>query len=187
MEKRNDIQKILISEEQLAAKVAELGAAISRDYEGKKLMILGVLKGSVVFMADLLRHITIPVEMDFMAVSSYGAGVKTTGVVKILKDLDRLIEGYHVLVVEDILDSGMTLSYLTELLRDRGPASVRIATLLDKPERRKVDIAPDYVGFTVPDEFVVGYGLDYAELYRNLPYVGIHRRYRAHYLLHADA
>ena len=148
MEKRNDIQKILISEEQLAAKVAELGAAISRDYEGKKLMILGVLKGSVVFMADLLRHITIPVEMDFMAVSSYGAGVKTTGVVKILKDLDRLIEGYHVLVVEDILDSGMTLSYLTELLRDRGPASVRIATLLDKPERRKVDIAPDYVGFT---------------------------------------
>ncbi len=173
MEKRNDIQKILISEEQLAAKVAELGAAISRDYEGKKLMILGVLKGSVVFMADLLRHITIPVEMDFMAVSSYGAGVKTTGVVKILKDLDRLIEGYHVLVVEDILDSGMTLSYLTELLRDRGPASIRIATLLDKPERRKVDIAPDYVGFTVPDEFVVGYGLDYAELYRNLPYVGI--------------
>ena len=145
MEKRNDIQKILISEEQLAAKVAELGAAISRDYEGKKLMILGVLKGSVVFMADLLRHITIPVEMDFMAVSSYGAGVKTTGVVKILKDLDRLIEGYHVLVVEDILDSGMTLSYLTELLRDRGPASVRIDTLLDKPERRKVDIAPDYV------------------------------------------
>ena len=173
MEKRNDIQKILISEEQLAAKVAELGAAISWDYEGKKLMILGVLKGSVVFMADLLRHITIPVEMDFMAVSSYGAGVKTTGVVKILKDLDRLIEGYHVLVVEDILDSGMTLSYLTELLRARGPASVRIATLLDKPERRKVDIAPDYVGFTVPDEFVVGYGLDYAELYRNLPYVGI--------------
>ncbi len=173
MEKRNDIQKILISEEQLAAKVAELGAAISRDYEGKKLMILGVLKGSVVFMADLIRQITIPVEMDFMAVSSYGAGVKTTGVVKILKDLDRLIEGYHVLVVEDILDSGMTLSYLTELLRDRGPASVRIATLLDKPERRKVDIAPDYVGFTVPDEFVVGYGLDYAELYRNLPYVGI--------------
>ncbi len=173
MEKRNDIQKILISEEQLAAKVAELGAAISWDYEGKKLMILGVLKGSVVFMSDLLRRITIPVEMDFMAVSSYGAGVKTTGVVKILKDLDRLIEGYHVLVVEDILDSGMTLSYLTELLRDRGPASVRIATLLDKPERRKVDIAPDYVGFTVPDEFVVGYGLDYAELYRNLPYVGI--------------
>ena len=173
MEKHSDIQSVLISEEALAAKVAEMGQAISRDFAGKKLIVIGVLKGSVVFMADLLRHITIPVEMDFMAVSSYGAGVKTTGVVKILKDLDRLIEGYHVLVVEDILDSGMTLSYLTELLRDRGPASVRIATLLDKPERRKVDIAPDYVGFTVPDEFVVGYGLDYAELYRNLPYVGI--------------
>ena len=124
-------------------------------------------------MADLIRQITIPVEMDFMAVSSYGAGVKTTGVVKILKDLDRLIEGYDVLVVEDILDSGMTLSYLTELLRDRNPASIHIATLLDKPERRKVEIKPDYVGVTIPDEFVVGYGLDYAELYRSLPYVGI--------------
>ena len=172
MENR-DIKEVLISEEQLAAKVAELGARISKDYEGKKLIILGVLKGSVVFMTDLLRQITIPVEMDFMAVSSYGSGTKTSGVVKILKDLDRLIQGYHVLIVEDILDSGMTLSYLTELLRDRSPASIRIATLLDKPERRKVDIAPDYVGFTVPDEFVVGYGLDYAELYRNLPYVGI--------------
>ena len=173
MEKHSDIQSVLISEEALAAKVAEMGQAISRDFAGKKLIVIGVLKGSVVFMADLIRQITIPVEMDFMAVSSYGAGVKTTGVVKILKDLDRLIEGYDVLVVEDILDSGMTLSYLTELLRDRGPASVRIATLLDKPERRKVEIKPDYVGFTIPDEFVVGYGLDYAELYRSLPYVGI--------------
>ena len=168
-----DIKEVLISEEQLAAKVAELGARISKDYEGKKLIILGVLKGSVVFMTDLLRQITIPVEMDFMAVSSYGSGTKTSGVVKILKDLDRLIQGDHVLIVEDILDSGMTLSYLTELLRDRNPASIRIATLLDKPDRRKVDIKPDYVGFTIPDEFVVGYGLDYAELYRNLPYVGI--------------
>lgn len=173
MEKNQDIKEVLISEEQLAAKVAELGAAISRDYQGKKLIILGVLKGSVVFMADLLRQITVPVEMDFMAVSSYGSGTKTSGVVKILKDLDRLIQGYHVLIVEDILDSGMTLSYLTELLRDRSPASIRIATLLDKPERRKVDIKPDYVGFQIPDEFVVGYGLDYAELYRNLPYVGV--------------
>ena len=172
MENR-DIKEVLISEEQLAAKVAELGARISKDYEGKKLIILGVLKGSVVFMTDLLRHITIPVEMDFMAVSSYGSGTKTSGVVKILKDLDRLIQGYHVLIVEDILDSGMTLSYLTELLRDRNPASIRIATLLDKPDRRKVDIKPDYVGFRIPDEFVVGYGLDYAELYRNLPYVGV--------------
>ena len=173
MEKRSDIREVLISEEQLAAKVVEMGAAISRDYQGKKLMIIGVLKGSVVFMSDLLRRITIPVEMDFMAVSSYGSGTKTSGVVKILKDLDRLIQGYHILIVEDILDSGMTLSYLTELLQDRSPASIRIATLLDKPERRKVDIRPDYVGFQIPDEFVVGYGLDYAELYRNLPYVGV--------------
>ena len=173
MEKHSDIQSVLISEEALAAKVAEMGQAISRDFAGKKLIVIGVLKGSVVFMADLIRQITIPVEMDFMAVSSYGAGVKTTGVVKILKDLDRLIEGYDVLVVEDILDSGMTLSYLTEMLRDRNPASIHIATLLDKPERRKVDIKPDYVGFTIPDDFVVGYGLDYAELYRSLPYVGI--------------
>lgn len=173
MEKRSDIREVLISEEQLAAKVAEMGAAISRDYQGKKLMIIGVLKGSVVFMSDLLRRITIPVEMDFMAVSSYGSGTKTSGVVKILKDLDRLIQGYHILIVEDILDSGMTLSYLTELLQDRSPASIRIATLLDKPERRKVDVRPDYVGFQIPDEFVVGYGLDYAELYRNLPYVGV--------------
>ncbi len=171
--KDSDIKSVLITEEQLAAKVAEMGAQISKDYEGRKLIILGVLKGSVVFMSDLIRSITVPVEMDFMAVSSYGAGVKTSGVVKILKDLDRLIAGYDVLVVEDILDSGMTLSYLTELLRERDPASIRIATLLDKPDRRKVDIKPDYVGFTIPDEFVVGYGLDYAELYRNLPYVGI--------------
>ena len=171
--KDSDIKSVLITEEQLAAKVAEMGAQISKDYQGRKLIILGVLKGSVVFMSDLIRSITVPVEMDFMAVSSYGAGVKTSGVVKILKDLDRLIAGYDVLVVEDILDSGMTLSYLTELLRDRNPASIRIATLLDKPDRRKVDIKPDYVGFRIPDEFVVGYGLDYAELYRNLPYVGV--------------
>ena len=171
--KDSDIKSVLITEEQLAAKVAEMGAQISKDYQGRKLIILGVLKGSVVFMSDLIRSITVPVEMDFMAVSSYGAGVKTSGVVKILKDLDRLIAGYDVLVVEDILDSGMTLSYLTELLRERDPASIRIATLLDKPDRRKVDIKPDYVGFTIPDEFVVGYGLDYAELYRILPYVGI--------------
>ena len=173
MEQNRDISRILISEEELKNKVAEMGRRISQDYQGKRLMVVGVLKGSVVFMADLIRHITVPVEMDFMAVSSYGAGVKTSGVVKILKDLDRLIEGYHVLVVEDILDSGMTLGYLADLLRDRGPASVRIATLLDKPERRQVDIKPDYVGFNVPDEFVVGYGLDYADRYRNLPYVGV--------------
>lgn len=173
MEQNRDISRMLVSEDELKNKVAEMGRKISQDYQGKRLVVIGVLKGSVVFMADLIRQITVPVEMDFMAVSSYGAGVKTSGVVKILKDLDRPIEGCHVLVVEDILDSGMTLSYLTELLRDRGPASVRIATLLDKPDRRQVDIKPDYVGFAIPDEFVVGYGLDYAELYRNLPYVGV--------------
>lgn len=171
--KDSDIKSVLITEEQLAAKVAEMGAQISKDYEGRKLIILGVLKGSVVFMSDLIRSITVPVEMDFMAVSSYGAGVKTSGVVKILKDLDRLIAGYDVLVVEDILDSGMTLSYLTELLRERDPASIRIATLLDKPERRTADIQSDYYGFRVPDAFVVGYGLDYNEKYRNLPYIGV--------------
>ena len=173
MEKHSDIQSVLISEEALAAKVAEMGQAISRDFAGKKLIVIGVLKGSVVFMADLIRQITIPVEMDFMAVSSYGAGVKTTGVVKILKDLDRLIEGYDVLVVEDIVDSGRTLSYLLEMLRSRGPKSLRLCTLLDKPDRRVVDVDVDYTGFQIPDKFVVGYGLDYDQRYRNLPYIGI--------------
>ena len=170
---RQDLQEILFSEEQLKEKVAQLGRQISQDYEGKDLLLIGVLKGSVVFMADLMRQITAPAAIDFMAVSSYGSGVKTSGVVRILKDLDRSIEGKDLLIVEDILDSGMTLSYLRELLRDRGCASVRIVTLLDKPERRKVDIHPDYVGFQIPDAFVVGYGLDYAEKYRNLPFVGI--------------
>ena len=170
---KNDLAKVLISQEGLQERVAGLGAQISADYAGKEPILVCILKGASIFYADLCRSVSIPMYMDFMAVSSYGAGVKTSGVVKILKDLDRLIEGYHVLVVEDILDSGMTLGYLADLLRDRGPASVRIATLLDKPERRQVDIKPDYVGFTIPDEFVVGYGLDYAELYRNLPYVGV--------------
>lgn len=170
---RQDLQEILFSEEQLKEKVAQLGRQISQVYEGKDLLLIGVLKGSVVFMADLMRQITVPAAIDFMAVSSYGSGVKTSGVVRILKDLDRSIEGKDLLIVEDILDSGMTLSYLRELLRDRGCASVRIVTLLDKPERRKVDIHPDYVGFQIPDAFVVGYGLDYAEKYRNLPFVGI--------------
>lgn len=168
-----DILQVLFSEEQLRQKCAELGARISRDYEGKNLLMVSVLKGSVVFMADLMRHITVPCGIDFMAVSSYGSGVKTSGVVKINKDLDIDLAGRDILIVEDILDSGMTLSYLTELLRDRGPASIRIAALLDKPSRRKADVQPDYVGYVVPDEFVVGYGLDYDERYRNLPYVGI--------------
>ena len=165
--------RVLLPEEEVDARIQEIGEQISREDEGKQVHMICVLKGGSFFMCELAKRITVPVSLDFMAVSSYGAGVKTSGVVKILKDLDRLIEGYDVLVVEDILDSGMTLSYLTELLRDRNPASIHIATLLDKPERRKVEIKPDYVGFTIPDEFVVGYGLDYAELYRSLPYVGI--------------
>ncbi len=170
---KQDICRVLISEEQLKEKVTELGAQISKDYNGKKLLLVSILKGSVVFMADLMRAITIPASIDFMSVSSYGSGVKTSGVVKILKDLDQDLNGYDVLIVEDILDSGMTLSYLVELLKSRNPASVAICSLLDKPERHKVEIELKYKGFTIPDEFVVGYGLDYAEKYRNLPFVGI--------------
>ena len=170
---KQDIQSILYSPEQLAQKVQEMGKAISRDYAGKNPLLVSVLKGSVVFMSDLMRAIEIPCQIDFMMVSSYGAGVKTSGVVRIIKDLDMPVEGYDILIVEDILDSGMTLAYLTEMLRDRGPASVRIATLLDKPDRRCNEMKADYVGFVIPDEFVVGYGLDFAGRYRNLGYVGI--------------
>lgn len=169
----NDIAKILISEEELAARVKQLGEQISKDYEGKDLMMVSVLKGSVVFMADLMRAITINASIDFMSVSSYGSGTKTSGVVKIIKDLNEELSGKDILIVEDILDSGMTLSYLRKHIMGKGAASIKIATLLDKPERRKVDVYPDYKGFVVPDEFVVGYGLDYDEKYRNLPYVGI--------------
>ena len=168
-----DIQTILLSEERLKEIVADLGRRISEDYKDKNLLMVSVLKGSVVFMADLMRAITIPCRIDFMSVSSYGSGVKTSGVVKIVKDLDIPLEGYDLLIVEDILDSGMTLSYITEILEARGTRSSRLCTLLDKPERRKADIKADYVGAEVPDEFVVGYGLDYDEKYRNLPYVGI--------------
>lgn len=170
---REDIERILLNEEQIHTIVAGLGRRISTDYQGKNLLMVSVLKGSVVFMADLMRAIDIPCRIDFMAVSSYGSGVKTSGVVKIVKDLDINLEGYDLLIVEDILDSGVTLSYLKKMLMDRGPASVRICTFLDKPERRKADIIPDYVGASVPDEFVVGYGLDYDEKYRNLPYLGV--------------
>ncbi len=170
---QDDIQSVLISQEELADAVQKLGERISKDYEGKNLMLVSVLKGSVVFMADLMRAITIPASIDFMSVSSYGSGVKTSGVVRIIKDLDEELNGRDILIVEDILDSGMTLSYLKEHIQAKGAHSIRIATLLDKPERRKVDIHPDYSCFSVPDEFVVGYGLDYAERYRNLPYVGI--------------
>lgn len=168
-----DILKVLLTEEEIKNKVSEIGEQISKDYNGKKLLLVSILKGSVVFMADLMRSIKIPAHIDFMAVSSYGSGVKTSGVVKIIKDLDIDLKGYDILIVEDILDSGMTLSYLIEILKTRNPNSVEICALLDKPERHKVDVSLKYKGFTVPDEFVVGYGLDYDESYRNLPYIGI--------------
>ena len=170
---KDDIEEVLLPEKDLQKAVKKLGKQISADYEGKNLMLVAVLNGSVIFMADLMRAITIPVSIDFMSVSSYGAGVKSSGVVKIIKDLDHDLTGYDVLIVEDILDSGLTLSYLTNVLRQRNVSSIKICTLLDKPERRKVDIKPDYACFVVPDKFVVGYGLDYDQKYRNLPYVGV--------------
>ncbi|MDY5007407.1 hypoxanthine phosphoribosyltransferase [Candidatus Allofournierella merdipullorum] len=173
MSQRDDILKVLLSEEQLKEKCAEMGAQITKDYAGKNLLLVTVLKGAVVYMADLMRCIDLPCAIDFMVVSSYGSGTKTTGVVKIVKDLDQDLSGKDILIVEDILDSGMTLSYLKGLLQSRNPASIRIATLLDKPSRRKVELKADYVGFEVPDEFVVGYGLDFDEEYRNLPFVGV--------------
>ena len=173
MSMNDDILRVLYSEEELEAKCAELGAQISKDYEGKNLLLVSVLKGAVVFMTDLMRHITVPCSIDFMVVSSYGSGVKTSGVVKIVKDLDADLAGKDLLIVEDILDTGVTLSNLVPMLKMRNPNSVKICTILDKPSRRKSDIQPDYEGFQVPDEFVVGYGLDYDEKYRNLPYVGV--------------
>lgn len=169
----DDIREVLFSEEKLAGIVRGIGARISEDYRDKNLLMVSVLKGSVVFMADLMRAINIPCSIDFMAVSSYGSGLKTSGVVKIIKDLDINLKGYDLLVVEDILDSGLTLSYILELLQSRSPKSIRLCTLFDKPDRRTVDIKADYVGTVVPDEFIVGYGLDYDEKYRNLPFVGI--------------
>ena len=170
---RLDLLEPLITEAQLQRRVAELGAEISRDYEGRDLLLVAVLKGSVVFLADLIRHITIPHSIDFMATSSYGAATESSGIVRILKDLDMPITGRNVLIVEDIVDTGHTLAYLRRLLLEREPASLRVVTLLDKRERREVDVPLDYVGFVVPNAFVVGYGLDYAELYRNLPYIAV--------------
>lgn len=170
---KDDILEVLLSEEEIQAKIRELGERISRDYQGKSPVFLGILKGCYVFMADLLKNIDLYCEMDFMAVSSYGSGTSSTGAVKITKDLNRDIEGRDLIIVEDILDSGVTLSYLKGYLANRNPASVKIVTLLDKPERRKAPIKADYYGFQVPNEFVVGYGLDYDEKYRNLPYIGI--------------
>ena len=170
---QQDVLRVLLSEEEIRAKCKEMGARSSQEYKGKNLMLVTVLKGAVVFLADLMRAIEVPAEIDFMVVSSYGSGVKSSGVVKIVKDLDVPLAGKDLLIVEDILDSGLTLSYIKELLASRGPASIKIATLLDKPSRRKVDLVADYIGFSVPDEFVIGYGLDYDEKYRNLPYIGI--------------
>lgn len=170
---RDDIDHILISEEKLQKRVRELGEQISSDYAGKAPLLVSVLRGSFIFMADLTRHIQPFCQVDFMAVSSYGSGTSSSGQVNIVKDLTDSIEGQDVIVVEDILDSGNTLSYLFQLLKARNPASLRLCTLLDKPSRRTKPITADYVGFTVPDEFVVGYGLDYNELYRNLPYIGV--------------
>ena len=169
----NDIDYVLVSEEEIQKINQRLGKQISEDYKGKNLLLVSVLKGSVVFMADIMRNITVPCEIDFMVVSSYGKGTKTSGVVKIVKDLDTNLEGYDVLIVEDILDSGLTLSYIVEILKGRNPNSVKICTFFDKPERRIADIKSDYKGMDVPDAFVVGYGLDYDEKYRNLPFVGV--------------
>ena len=172
----NDIERVLISEEELADIVKKIGHQITEDYRDKDLLLVSVLKGSVIFMADLMREIKIPCNIDFMAVSSYGCGTKTSGVVKIIKDLDQSIEGKDLLIVEDILDSGRTLSYIREILSARNPNSIQICTLFDKPERREVNLYADYIGAPVPNEFIVGYGLDYNEYYRNLPYIGVLKR-----------
>jgi len=167
------VGEILIDKETLAARVAELGVEVSSDYQGRDLLLIGVLKGAVFFMADLMRHLTVPCEVDFMAISSYGDSTDSSGIVRILKDLDINIEGRDVLVVEDIIDSGLTLSYLMRNLESREPASLEVCALLTKPARREIDVPVRYVGFEIPNRFVVGYGLDFAERYRNLPYVAV--------------
>ncbi|HYP18601.1 MAG TPA: hypoxanthine phosphoribosyltransferase [Chloroflexia bacterium] len=172
-DKRGDIHHILVTEEDLKSAIADLGRTLSREYAGKDLLLVGVLRGAIMFIVDLARAIDLPLTIDFMAVASYGASTETSGIVRILKDLDSSIEGKHVLVVEDIIDSGLTLNYILDTLRTRNPASVRVAALLNKPARRRVDVGVDYVCFDIPDEFVVGYGLDFNQIYRNLPFVGV--------------
>jgi hypoxanthine phosphoribosyltransferase len=167
------VTEVLVDEVTLRSRVAELGEEISRDYQGRDLLLIGVLKGAVFFMADLMRHLTVPCEIDFMAISSYGASTDSSGVVRILKDLDINIEGREVLVVEDIIDSGLTLSYLMRNLEAREPASLEVCALMTKPERREIEVPVRYIGFEIPNRFVIGYGLDFAERYRNLPYVGV--------------
>ncbi len=170
---KDDIEKIYFSREDLANKVAELGRQISQDYAGQEIFAVGILKGAVVFFSDLVRAIDLPVQLDFMIASSYGDGTASSGTVKILKDLDYDIEGKNVIIIEDIIDSGTTMNYLLKYFEGRKPASVKLCALMSKPSRRKVDVKIDYCGYEVPDEFLVGYGLDYAEKYRNLPYIGV--------------
>lgn len=165
--------RVLVSEQDVDARIEELGKKISEDYAGKQVHFICILKGSVFFMCELAKRITVPVTMDFMSVSSYGDGTKSSGIVKIAKDLDETLEGKDVIIVEDIIDSGRTLYYLMEVLQQRKPSSMRLCTLLDKPDRRVRDVKVDYIGFSIPDEFVVGYGLDYAQKYRNLPFIGV--------------
>lgn len=168
-----DLEKILITESQLNERINQLARQLSKEYDGKRPLMVAILKGSIMFYTDLVRAMTIPVETDFMSISSYGNGTKTSGEVKLIKDLDRIIEGKDLIIVEDIVDSGYTLDYLKRLLSARKPKSIKICTLLDKAERREVDLTPDYKGFDIGNEFVVGYGLDFAELYRNLPEIGV--------------
>ncbi len=164
-----DVERILVPAADIAERVKALGAQISKDYQGQEILVVGILKGSTIFLADLVRQIDLPLAIDFVAISSYGNATSSSGVVRILKDLEESIEGRHILVVEDIIDTGLTLNYLLKNLQSRKPASVKVCALLDKPSRRKVDVSIDYLGFTIPDEFVVGYGLDFNERYRNLP------------------
>lgn len=171
-----DCERVMLTEEQLKERVTEVAKQVDKDYEGKNPLVLGILKGSIIFYADFIRHLSMPVELDFMAVSSYGSGAVSSGKLKIKKDLDRDVKGRDVIIVEDIIDSGFTLANLKKLLEERGAASVRIATLLNKAERREYDVAPDYNCFDIENEFVVGYGLDYNEQYRHLPYIGILKR-----------
>ena len=170
----NDVKEILISQEEIIAKIKELGQQISKDYsQDQELIVVGILKGAIIFLSDLVREINLPIALDFMAVSSYGTGTESSGAVRILKDLERDVENKHVLIVEDIVDTGLTLKYLLDNLHARKPASVKTCTMLDKPSRRLVDVTVNYNGFSIPDKFVVGYGLDYGENYRNLPYIAV--------------
>ena len=168
-----DVERILITSEEIGARVRELGQQITNDYAGQEILMIGVLRGAVIFMADLTRSIKRPMDIDFMAITSYGLSTNSSGVVRIIKDLDEVVEGRHILIIEDIIDSGLTLNYLVDNIKSRKPASVRICTLLSKPDRRKVNVTVDYNGFIIPDHFVVGYGLDYAGKYRNLPFIGV--------------